>query len=140
MNETTRDPRPWYRQIWPWLLMLPPALSVAGGVTMVYLATHTPAALVVDDYARIEELTNERFERDREAQRLGLTAELRIEREAGRIELALAASAPYELPGAVHLLCRADERGPDLAARRRSALARRPDRAQAAGRRVRSER
>lgn len=108
MIESTanQDGRPWYRQIWPWLLMLPPALSVAGGVTMVYLATHTPTALVVDDYARIEELATERFERDREAGRLGLTAELRIERDAGRVELSLGASKPYRLPDVVMLALR----------------------------------
>jgi hypothetical protein len=83
--------------------MLPPALSVAGGITMVYLATQTPSALVVDDYARIEELTSERFEQDREALRLGLTGELRFGRDAGRIELSLDGSTPFTRPDVVIL-------------------------------------
>ena len=29
-----RDSRPWYRQLWPWLLMLPPAAAVIGGVSL----------------------------------------------------------------------------------------------------------
>jgi len=90
--------RPWYREIWPWLLMLPPALSVAGGVTMVYLATHTSSALVVDDYARIEELTSERFDRDREAARLGVAAELAFMPAPARIELSLRAPPPFTPP------------------------------------------
>lgn len=97
------QPRPWYREIWPWLLMLPPALSVAGGAAMVYLATHTSSALVVDDYARIEALTSERFERDREAARLGIGAELTFARAPSRIELSLAAPAPFTLPRTLEL-------------------------------------
>lgn len=108
MNESHPgiDNRPWYREMWPWLLMLPPVLSVAGGVTMIYLATQTPNALVVEDYARIEELTSERFERDREASRLALTAELRFERETGQIELSLDAPALVESPAALLLYLR----------------------------------
>lgn len=68
--------RPWYREPWPWLLMLPPLLSILGGVTMVYLATHEPAVLVVADYARIEALTSERRARDAQAAALGLRAQL----------------------------------------------------------------
>jgi hypothetical protein len=103
---SSADKRPWYREIWPWLLMMPPALSVAGGVTMLVLATHTPTALVVDDYARIEELTNERFERDREALRLELTAELRFEPTAGHVELSLSGVRDFELPDALTLILR----------------------------------
>lgn len=98
--------RPWYREFWPWLLMLPPALSVVGGVAMLLLAIETPSALVVDDYSKIEELTSERFHRDREALRLGLTATLEIERDAGHIDLFLAAPPPYELPGILTLALR----------------------------------
>ena len=98
--------RPWYREHWPWLLMLPPALSIVGGVAMLYLATQTPSALVVEDYSRIEELTSERFARDREAQRLALTAELRFEREAGRIEVLLGGTAAMEFPGTLTLSLR----------------------------------
>jgi len=108
MTEAVESPgrRSWYRQIWPWLLMLPPALSVVGGVAMLFLAIETPSALVVDDYARIEELTSERFDRDREALRLGLRGELEIQREAGHVELSLAGSPSYELPDFMILVLR----------------------------------
>jgi hypothetical protein len=72
LAETT--PRPWYRQLWPWLLMVPPVASVLGGAAMVYLATTTSSALVVDDYSRIEELTRDQFARDLRAGELGLNA------------------------------------------------------------------
>jgi hypothetical protein len=58
--------------------MLPPGVSVLGGVTMLYLAVRAPAALVVEDYARIEELTSQRFARDARATELELRAVLSL--------------------------------------------------------------
>jgi hypothetical protein len=83
--------------------MLPPLFAVLGGVAMVYLAVGEPEALVVDDYARIEEITRERFARDRRAAELGLSAAVTFsERADGRtaiaVELAGAGdSAPRQL-------------------------------------------
>lgn len=42
-------PRPWYRQLWPWLLMLPPAGAVFGGALTYYLAVTRPDTLVRQD-------------------------------------------------------------------------------------------
>jgi hypothetical protein len=64
VNAPAENSSAWFRQLWPWLLMLPPLTAVAGGIMMIWLATHTPAPLVVDDYARIEELTAARFAKD----------------------------------------------------------------------------
>jgi hypothetical protein len=38
--------RPWYRQLWPWLLIIPPAAAVIGGMLTLYLALTRPDALV----------------------------------------------------------------------------------------------
>jgi hypothetical protein len=38
--------RPWYRQLWPWLLILPPAGAVIGGMITLYLAISRPEVLV----------------------------------------------------------------------------------------------
>lgn len=75
--------RPWYRHLWPWLLMLPPLAAVGGGVMMIWLATHTPASLVIADYAQIEEITAARFAADAQAARQGLSAKARIIRLGG---------------------------------------------------------
>ena len=90
--------KPWYREIWPWLLMLPPAFAVAGGMTMIYLASNTPSALVVDDYARIEALTSERFERDRRAAELGVQATLSFAGTPVRIEAEITAPSMFAQP------------------------------------------
>lgn len=105
-STNTESHRPWYREIWPWLLMLPPAFSIAGGVTMIYLANSSPSALVVEDYARIDEITSRRFDRDREAAELGLTAELTFASAPARVEVTLDAPASFRLPRTLTLFLR----------------------------------
>jgi len=46
---SSSTPKPWYRQLWPWLLMLPPVLSVVGGGVTYYLAVTRPETLVSQD-------------------------------------------------------------------------------------------
>lgn len=105
MPDSDQD-KPWYRHLWPWLAMLPPAAAVIAGLTTVWLAGGPPA-LVVDDYADIAQVTVERAERDRRASELGLSAELSLDAIAdsrSRLSLALAASAPaYALPAGLQL-------------------------------------
>ena len=49
---TTEKPRPWYRQAWPWLLIIPPAGAVIGGAITLYLAVTHPDTLVRQDCVR----------------------------------------------------------------------------------------
>jgi hypothetical protein len=70
--------KPWYRDRWPWLLMLPPGASVVAGFALLYFAVHEPPALVVDDYARIEEISREQSLADERAADRGLEATLRL--------------------------------------------------------------
>jgi len=65
---------PWYRQMWPWLLMLMPGLALVGGVITFWLAVSTNHALVVDDYYREGKAINRQLARDALAAQLGLTA------------------------------------------------------------------
>ena len=84
-------PPPWYRQIWPWLLMLMPATALFGGLATFYLAATTNNALVVDDYYREGKAINQQLARDTKATQLGLTATLtRAADGRARIELVAA--------------------------------------------------
>jgi hypothetical protein len=49
---STAPVRPWYRQYWPWLLMIPPASAVIGGFLTLYLAVTRPDALIRKDCVR----------------------------------------------------------------------------------------
>ena len=44
------DTLPWYRQFWPWFLILLPASVVVAGLSTVYIANRHADDLVVDDY------------------------------------------------------------------------------------------
>ena len=46
MDETSK---PWYKQLWPWLIMLPPLAAVIGGVVTLILAGGPPDR-VDDDF------------------------------------------------------------------------------------------
>jgi len=56
--QTDSDTVAWYRQFWPWFIMVPPACAILGSAITIWLAMSNPPQLVVADYARIEE-TNE---------------------------------------------------------------------------------
>jgi hypothetical protein len=67
---------PWYREPWPWLLMIAPAAAVVAGIFTWWLAAHTNNSLVIDDYYREGRAINQQLARDGEASRLGLSATL----------------------------------------------------------------
>ena len=69
--------QPWYRQPWPWLLMLMPAVAVIGGILTAYLALSTNHALVVDEYWREGKAINRSLAKEAHAQALGLNLHLR---------------------------------------------------------------
>ena len=92
----THPPVPWYRQLWPWLLMLMPATALVGGVITFWLAATTNNSLVVDDYYREGRAINMQLARDRAAESLGLSATL--SRVPGGAELRLSGAPGTALP------------------------------------------
>ena len=92
---------PWYRQLWPWLLMAGPATAVVAGIFTWWLAATANNSLVVDDYYREGKAINQRLARDRTAFELGLQATL-VPSPAG-VELKLASSRPEVLPEKVSM-------------------------------------
>jgi hypothetical protein len=59
--------KPWHKHLWPWLLMLPPLISVVGGVAVLCIAAATNDGLVADDYYQRGITINERLARERPA-------------------------------------------------------------------------
>lgn len=89
----TASAEPWYRQFWPWFLILLPMLSVVGGIVTIFVATSSPHSMVVDDYARIGLATHRKLERDRQAAELGVHADLEIPADAAEIRVRLSGGA-----------------------------------------------
>ncbi|ABM02777.1 conserved hypothetical protein [Psychromonas ingrahamii 37] len=47
---TNNNNKPWFKQFWPWFLILLPLLSVVRGVVTVIIAADNKPDMVVDDY------------------------------------------------------------------------------------------
>jgi hypothetical protein len=88
------ESRPWYREPWPWLLIAPPAASVALGAVMWTLAARTNDGLVVDDYYKQGLAINQVLDREARARTLAIRAVVSFNAERTRVRLQLAGGAP----------------------------------------------
>lgn len=83
LNASAPAARPWYRQRWPWLLMLGPAVVVVAGTFTGYLAFTRQDAMVVDDYYNQGKAINQDLRRDRVASALALSFDARYDAAGG---------------------------------------------------------
>jgi hypothetical protein len=90
---------PWYREPWPWLLMAGPAAVLIAGAATTWIAFASADGLVAEDYYKQGLGINRRLAREEAAQRLGISAAVRI--EPGSIRVELRGEAPQAL--LVHL-------------------------------------
>lgn len=88
---------PWYRQPWPWILIALPASSVLACTALIAIAMHEPDSLVVDDYYKEGLAINQRLERDRYAERMGLTARGQVDVHERRLVLHLSSTQPIAI-------------------------------------------
>jgi hypothetical protein len=87
--------RPWYRQLWPWLLMAGPAAVIVAGAATTWIAVTTSDGLVAEDYYKQGLAINKRLAREDAARRLGISAVVVLQPE--RIRVQLAGQAPEAL-------------------------------------------
>lgn len=74
---------PWYRQRWPWFLMLGPAIVVIAGCITIWIAYTRQDAMVVDDYYKQGKAINQDLRRDRLASALQLSFDAHYDAAAG---------------------------------------------------------
>ena len=93
---TTTSPSvtPWYRQRWPWLLVIPPGGAVIGGIFTIMLALHSPNAMVVDDYYKEGLAINQQKHRLNAAHAQRISALLRS--DGKRLTLTLDSESPVD--------------------------------------------
>jgi len=77
-SATVEDRTPWYRQRWPWLVMLPPAVAVVGCIITITLAVRSADGIVAADYYKRGLAINEQLARSERAAQLGLRAEVSV--------------------------------------------------------------
>ncbi|EXI73950.1 MAG TPA: FixH family protein [Candidatus Accumulibacter phosphatis] len=100
---TNSSATPWYREPWPWLLMLGPLVVVIAGLVTAYLAVVSNDGLVVDDYYKEGLGINQRTARDQRAADLGIAAEVLLGGSGERIRVLLQANEGLRSPDSLTL-------------------------------------
>lgn len=100
MNAPRTDKGPWYREPWPWLLMLGPFVVVVAGIYTAYLAIVSADGLVEEDYYKKGLAVNQTIARSDNAKAMGLAAGVRVVSEGMTIRLT-ATAAGFTAPAAL---------------------------------------
>lgn len=87
MYVDAKDTTPWYKQPWPWLLMVMPATAVVAGLYTYSLAASGSSGLVVDDYYKVGKAINHSLAKGQQASALGLQGNLALNGTAVRLLL-----------------------------------------------------
>lgn len=105
IENTLINNKPWYKQFWPWFLILLPASVVVAGFSTLYIALENPHSMVDDQYYREGLAINQSLEQDRRAAELGFSAEVVFE-QMGYVDIVLVSSRDQlpELPQQLVLL------------------------------------
>jgi len=78
---------PWYREPWPWILMSGPAAVMVASAATMWLAYSTSDGLVAEDYYKRGLAINKRIAKEEEAERLGISASIRLMPDRLRVDL-----------------------------------------------------
>ncbi|NWB91013.1 FixH family protein [Pseudomonas agarici] len=89
---------PWYKHLWPWIIIAILACSVTLTLSMVTIAVKNPDNLVNDNYYEAGKGINRSLDRELLAQTLQMRANLRLDEVTGEVDLRLSgASYPATL-------------------------------------------
>lgn len=95
-----QNANPWYREPWPWLLMVLPATAVVVGLAFAWVAVATSDGLVTEDYYKEGQMIGETLAKSRRAEELGIAAGLRLTSDSVSIRLS-ARQADTLMPSAL---------------------------------------
>ena len=80
---------PWYKHLWPWIIIAILACSVTLTLSMVTIAVNNPDNLVNDNYYEAGKGINRSLDRELLAQTLQLRAKVHLDELTGEVELHL---------------------------------------------------
>ncbi len=90
MNKQRKPANPWYREPWPWLLAAGPVIVVFAAFYTYHLAANrNNPSMVTDDYYREGKNIALTLERDDEAQKRHIRAEVLVSPDANRAKVLL---------------------------------------------------
>ncbi|WP_076411568.1 FixH family protein [Shewanella sp. UCD-KL12] len=70
---------PWYKQFWPWFLIILPLCAVVASMNLVYLAVVNKDSLVSEDYYKDGKRINMDLKKIKYAKQLGLQFEMLVD-------------------------------------------------------------
>jgi uncharacterized protein len=85
---------PWYKQFWPWFLIIVPLSSMIFSLNYAKLAMTTDNDLVVDEYYKEGKVINARLDKIEKAQSLDISSSLLI--SGDRVALTFNSGAPQQ--------------------------------------------
>ncbi|MEM1154028.1 MAG: FixH family protein [Pseudomonadota bacterium] len=72
------DLEPWYKQFWPWFLIVLPGSVVVASLVTLFIANYGADDLVVDDYYKVGLSINRQLEKKQRSEDLGISASLGV--------------------------------------------------------------
>lgn len=84
---TSGNARPWYREPWPWFLMIGPLAVVIAGFYTLYLAIRSSDGLVTESYYQEGLRAGETVAKSERAAALGVRASLSLREREARVRL-----------------------------------------------------
>lgn len=99
MQSAMKTPvEPWYKHLWPWIIIGMLAISVFLSLMMVNIAVNNQDSLVSDNYYEAGKGINRSLDREHLAQQLKLQAKISFDELTGEVDLRLSgASHPDKL-------------------------------------------
>lgn len=95
----------WYRQFWPWFLIVLPACTVIAGITTVTIAFKHADDVVVDDWYKEGRGINRSMAEEQLAERLGLSVRIHAG-DDGELVAELMAATPIPWPESLQVSLR----------------------------------
>lgn len=89
MQNTNTTPTAWYKQFWPWFLLVPLIVTVIVGITMLTFSIQVFDGTVNDNYYKEGLAINQTLERDHKAAQLGMAASLKVDNLTGDVLITL---------------------------------------------------
>lgn len=93
---------PWYREPWPWLLMIGPFVVILAGIYTAWLAISTSDGLVTENYYQEGLRAGETVARSSRAAQLGIAAKIHLTGDEVMVRLA-AKDQAFEIPRHIEL-------------------------------------
>ena len=102
MTQNT-DQVPWYRQFWPWFIILLLGSAVTASLYTLRLASQGEDSLVLDNDAGMEVVTERNLAAQAAAMDRGLTANMIVDTESGVVQIVLTSGTLDDNPPTLEL-------------------------------------